>query len=186
MKKILYTSLFGLHLIFCIHLNSQETILVKNQNPTVDTIIQENNIHTYYYDNGAIKEIRETFNNTLHGSWKLFYANGKLKKEGAFKNDKVHGNWRIYDTEGRLVFIENYNNGIEQGVWKAFYSNQKIKIEGMFIEGKRQGQWKLYKDTGQLDKIVTFEDDKKTKETIIKNNLMDVNFFSVNRSIGNY
>ncbi|WP_299260804.1 hypothetical protein [uncultured Aquimarina sp.] len=189
MKKILFTLLSFLNLFFFTKTNAQELALLTNKitDSTYSNIGKQKNIqNTFYYNNGSIKEIRETKGNKLNGSWKLFYTNGKLKKEGAFKNDKTQGQWKIYNKNGALTFIENYNNGEEHGNWKAFYSDGKIKIEGTFVEGKRQGPWKIYNQLGALEKIVTFENDIEKSELILNHQPIDLNFFPVSQSIGNY
>lgn len=190
MKSTLIKIIFSISLIFLPKIKAQQSLPLTNGTSTngiSKTIIEpKSNSNRYYYSNGSIKEIRETSNNKLHGTWKLFYDNGQLKKEGVFNNDKIHGQWKIYDQKGRLIFIENYNNGDEDGIWKAFYSNGKTKIEGTFIKGKRQGAWKTYSEFGELRKIITFEDDIEKRELILDDKSKDLNFFSINQSIGNY
>ncbi|MFC5044844.1 toxin-antitoxin system YwqK family antitoxin [Aquimarina hainanensis] len=117
--------------------------------------------NTRYYNNGAVKEIRQTVNGKLEGNWKLYHDNGQLKKEGAFINNKEEGNWYVYNKAGILIRIESYKNGLEDGRWKAFYDNGKVKIEGDFIAGKREGTWKTYQENGTVAAIISFENDKR-------------------------
>ena len=48
---------------------------------------------TYYYDNGAIKEV------------------------GFFKNDKLHDQWISYNEEGKIKVVAIYKNGKKDGKW---------------------------------------------------------------------
>ncbi|MFD2565673.1 toxin-antitoxin system YwqK family antitoxin [Aquimarina rubra] len=189
MKNILFKPLSLVSLIFFSIGSSQELALLTNKTKDSTPVVKKidnTNQNTFYYSDGTIKEIRETVNNKLEGSWKYFHSNGQLKKEGTFKNNKAEGIWRVYNKNGTLVFVENYKNGIEQGIWKAFDPDGKIKIEGTFVQGKRQGTWKVYNQSGGIEKIVTFEDDIEKSELILNHKPADLNFFSVSQSIGNY
>jgi len=191
MKNTHFTSLVVLSLVFFYEIQAQQLVLKPNKDAITNTSKNikpqiTTNTDTFYYDNGAIKEIRKTTNDKLHGSWKLFYANGQLKKEGAFENDKTHGEWKIYSEKGALLFIENYNNGNEHGDWKAFHPNGKIKIEGAFIHGKRQGTWSMYHPSGTLEKLITFEDDQEKSELIIEGVPIHHSLFSLSSSISNF
>ncbi|WP_299441162.1 toxin-antitoxin system YwqK family antitoxin [uncultured Aquimarina sp.] len=189
MKNILFKLLFLVSFIFFSKVNSQELALLTDKtkdSSSINTRTPKSNQKVFYYPNGSIKEVRETANNKLNGSWKFFYANGQLKKEGNFLNDKTHGLWKIYYSNGALLFIEHYKNGKESGIWKAFHPDGKINIEGEFIKGKRQGQWKVYNELGALERIVTFENDIEKSELVLDHKSTDLNFFSVNQSIGNY
>ncbi|WP_378176291.1 toxin-antitoxin system YwqK family antitoxin [Aquimarina sp. SS2-1] len=189
MKNLFTKSFFVVCLIFFSKGNAQElALLTKNSSDSTSITIKTRNSKqgTRYYDNGTIKELREMVNNQLEGNWKYFYSNGQLMKEGGFKNNRAEGIWKIYDKKGNLVYLENYKNGIEQGTWKAFHPDGKLKIEGVFVKGKRQGNWKIYNSSGVIVKIITFEDDIEKSKLILDHKPVDLNFFSVNQSIGNY
>jgi len=189
MKQSHIISSLFLTLLFLNPLISQELALLTNET-TIRTSeiknVQKVKKDTLYYDNGAIKEIKEIQYHALNGLWKYFYIHGQLKKEGAFKNNNMHGSWKTYDTEGTLIFVENYTNGIESGIWKAFYPNGKLEIEGTFIKGKRQGQWKVYQPSGVLEKIITFDNDQKKSELILKNNPKNSDQFISNPLLTNF
>lgn len=189
MRTAFLKYIFIVTIIFVSKIQSQELVLSSTKNtsnfsgnPETKTSTKK----TLHYDDGTIKEIRETKNDVLHGRWKFFFNNGELKKEGSFSQGKSIGTWKIYNKEGQLIFIENYKNGNEHGIWKAFFSNGNIKIEGEFVYGKRQGPWKVYTENGVLQKLITFEDDIEKNEIELNDPSKDLNFFSVHQSIGNY
>ncbi|MGY3794245.1 toxin-antitoxin system YwqK family antitoxin [uncultured Aquimarina sp.] len=180
---------FIVTIIFISKTQSQELVLsstTNTSNISENIGTNGNTKKTLHYSNGTIKEIRETKNDVLHGLWKFFFSNGELKKEGAFSQGKSIGTWKIYNKKGQLIFIENYKNGNEHGTWKAFFPNGNVKIEGEFVSGKRQGPWKVYTENGVLKKLITFEDDIEKGEIELNDPSKDLNFFSVQQSIGNY
>ena len=70
---------------------------------------------TYYYDNGAIKEV------------------------GFFKDEKLHDQWISYSKEGNIKVVAMYNNGKKDGKWYlvgddvvkevTYESNKIVKVE---------------------------------------------------------
>ena len=70
---------------------------------------------TYYYDNGAVKEV------------------------GFFKDDKLHDQWVSYDQEGKIKVVAFYKNGVKDGKWYmvgeekvkevTYKSNKIVKVE---------------------------------------------------------
>ncbi len=189
MKKIHLLPILMTFLLSTTYMNSQESAILTDKmfdSTSTTDVLPTNNQHILYYSNGSVKEIREFRDGKLNGFWKYFYTDGKLKKEGSFLRDKEHGTWKAYDQKGSLLFIENYKEGIENGIWKSFYPNGKVKLEGAFVNGKRQGTWKIYNDRGVLERIITFENDLEKSTSILNTESIDLNFFSMDQSIGNY
>ena len=46
-----------------------------------------------------------------------FFENGAIKQIGYFSNNKLHGEWVSYDSEGNKTTIAHYENGKKTGVW---------------------------------------------------------------------
>lgn len=46
-----------------------------------------------------------------------FFENGAVKQIGYFNNNKLHGEWVSYDSEGNKTTIAHYENGKKTGVW---------------------------------------------------------------------
>ncbi|GAA3509588.1 hypothetical protein GCM10022393_22780 [Aquimarina addita] len=190
MKTIQLSIFISLYLISISNLTSQEThtILVNTIEATIksDNSHPQNIIEKLYYKNGELKEVRTSREGVLDGAWKLYYMNGNLKKEGFFSKNKVQGTWKIYDAQQNLSRIENYHNGIEHGVWKEYYANGILKTEGEFIDGKRQGTWKIYENSGKLSQILAFEDDLKTNETFLNQEMTQPEKFSTTKSLSDF
>ena len=68
-----------------------------------------------------------------------FYDNGAIKEMGYFKNDKLHDQWISYDASGKITVVANYNNGIKEGKWYivgedsikevTYAANKPVKVE---------------------------------------------------------
>jgi antitoxin component YwqK of YwqJK toxin-antitoxin module len=107
MKNIISITLF---LLFIVITNAQE---VKPKFEKQNGLTKA----TYYYDNGAIKEV------------------------GFFKNEKLHDKWISYNKEGDITTIAIYNNGKKDGKWYVvtndsikeltYKSNKLIKIKNV-------------------------------------------------------
>ncbi len=68
-----------------------------------------------------------------------YYGNGAVKEVGFFKDNKLHNKWVSYSKEGDITTIAMYNNGKKDGKWYVivndsikeltYKSNKLIKIE---------------------------------------------------------
>lgn len=70
------------------------------------------NVHTEFYDDGAVKSKVEMRNNIRHGKYKEFYSDGKLKAHGKFKNNKKHGTWHHYNNDESFLKKEKWRDGV--------------------------------------------------------------------------
>ncbi len=59
---------------------------------------------TYYFDNGAVKEV------------------------GYFKGDKLHSKWISYNKKGEKITVANYNMGKKDGTWYIVQNDSVKKL----------------------------------------------------------
>ncbi|NND76693.1 MAG: hypothetical protein HKN39_00730 [Flavobacteriales bacterium] len=71
-------------------------------------------IHTY--DNGKTNFRGEYINGLAVGKHKYYFPTGKIKEEGKYNSGLKDGDWKRYDEDGNILWILNFDNGIERKV----------------------------------------------------------------------
>ena len=70
------------------------------------------------------KPVFERQNNLVKATY--FYDNGAIKEVGYFKNDKLHSQWISYNEEGKVKVTARYKNGKKHGKW-YFVGDDTVK-----------------------------------------------------------
>jgi antitoxin component YwqK of YwqJK toxin-antitoxin module len=105
-----------------------------------------------YYDNGKVRLVGFTQNDTYDSTFTSYYENGNKRTEGIFKKCTYKTSSTVIvqsgcgygrdTTEPRL--------GIQNGQWKTYYENGQLKSIENYYCNIRVGQWIYYDSLGRL------------------------------------
>lgn len=100
----------------------------------------QDNLRYEYYDDGAIKELKEYENPEDTSSYKLiqYYKNGHLKRIIHFSNGKPTGKYYTYYENGQLRNETTYNDGKLHGI-NRIYNNKGFQVrESLYIDDEQK------------------------------------------------
>lgn len=108
-------------------------------------------IFTRYHEDGTLLA-EMVFNNTGNKAQvKLYYSGGyKVAAEGAYLNEKKDSTWKYFAPDKRLVFQENYKNGIKHGDYITYYKSGAVYEVIPYVNGEIEGDMRQYYPNGQI------------------------------------
>jgi antitoxin component YwqK of YwqJK toxin-antitoxin module len=110
-----------------------------------------------YFSNGKLKykgqyEENNFFNKT--GKWiegDTDKDNNYYYAEGEYASGEREGEWRHYNGKGKLLFTENYKNGMQQypdGDVVMYNLYGGVSEKGQMVDNSKEGIWIYYNDDG--------------------------------------
>lgn len=81
-------------------------------------------------------------------------------KLGQFKNDQFNGKGEVYDKNDKLIFNEDFKNGLKDGEGIYFAKNGEYYF-GQFKEDKMNGYGKIFDVNNNIKYIGSFVNNKK-------------------------
>lgn len=88
----------------------------------------------FYFDNGAVREVRPYVNETLHGVLRRWHPNGLLALEMPYLNGKRHGQVKTWNQNGKLDGFVTWINGKVLGRTQAFDADGVVSHSWYFLE----------------------------------------------------
>lgn len=82
---------------------------------------QETNKKEFYEDGTLKAEFSANSETSVWASY--YYPNGAVREIGKYENGKPDGFWQSWDVEGRKVCEAYYNSGVKDGKW-LFWQDQ--------------------------------------------------------------
>lgn len=122
----------------------------------------------YTYHDAAKKNIKEvyqvkdTFQNVLHGRYVSYFLNGVVESTGQFVNNETAGVWEFYFETGGLRMRGVLKQNSNFGKWEYFYENGNKSMEGTVNGKNREGEWKIYYESGELKEQGEYLANKRT------------------------
>ncbi|MBL7846644.1 MAG: hypothetical protein JNL40_04180 [Cyclobacteriaceae bacterium] len=122
----------------------------------------------YTYHDAAKKNIKEiyqvkdTFQNVLHGSYVSYFLNGVIESKGQFNNNETSGVWEFYYETGKLRMRGMLRQNSNFGAWEYFYENGNKSMEGTVNGKNKEGEWKIYYESGELKEVGEYTANKRT------------------------
>lgn len=92
-----------------------------------------------YHENGRISA-RMNFTACGDTSYTTLYsAEGYELSEGVFLNTKKHGKWQYFAKGKRVVYTEEYNNGLKHGAFIIYYPDGQVYETVLWKDGEKHG-----------------------------------------------
>lgn len=108
-----------------------------------------------------IYQVKDTFQNVLHGRYLSYFLNGVIESKGQFENNETAGVWEFYYETGSLRMRGLLRQSSNYGMWEYFYENGKKSMEGMVNGKNKEGEWKIYYESGKLKEQGEYEGNKR-------------------------
>ncbi|MEM6526603.1 MAG: hypothetical protein AAF693_22615, partial [Bacteroidota bacterium] len=105
----------------------------------------------WYYTDGSINAIGNSYNEKNVGPFEFFHPNGRLKATGVYDDlgNKV-GVWHYYHDNGLLKSSENYVGGKVEGTIDTYTEDGKLRSSGDYKNDQLDGFWRWYYPCGQV------------------------------------
>jgi antitoxin component YwqK of YwqJK toxin-antitoxin module len=108
-----------------------------------------------------VYQVKDTINNTPHGTYISYFLNGKIESKGQFMSGETAGVWEFYYETGVMKMRGIVRQNSNYGLWEYFYENGNRSMEGV-IQGKsKEGDWKIFYESGELKEVGRFMDNRR-------------------------
>lgn len=114
-----------------------------------------------YYPSGKIRKEISFKNDLLHGPHTFYHENGTVKQKGVFNEGKVEGEYIIYYENGNIKEEGSHANGSHNGPIKFYHSNGQLQTEGAMKDGELHGEVKDYFENGNISTTFTYVNGKR-------------------------
>jgi antitoxin component YwqK of YwqJK toxin-antitoxin module len=91
--------------------------------------------YTEYYDDGALKTVKNMANGKPDGTFKAFFPNGRLQTEARYTNGVFDGPVTIRGETGLLQFEQSFRNGVPDGWFRQYDSQGYVRSETLYVNG---------------------------------------------------
>lgn len=112
-----------------------ETIDSRGQLLSLAGVIKDG-LYREYYDSGNLKTEKTMINMKADGTLKAFYPSGILQSGAYYLQGKLSGPVRIYHESSRLLFEQNFKDGIPNGWFREFDEGGGVKSEFFYADGR--------------------------------------------------
>ena len=102
-----------------------------------------------YYSNRMIKAFGEYCFKKRCGCWEYFNDSGKIIYKENYENGMLEGDFFVY-FEGLLIDLYTYKNDKKNGMAKSFFLSGKVKIISHYINNKLHGEYSVFSKEGKL------------------------------------
>jgi antitoxin component YwqK of YwqJK toxin-antitoxin module len=120
-----------------------------------------NQIVTYYYENGRLEGKGKMDGNTPVGPWEFYNDKGRSTIKGSFDSmGNREGKWISLNYEGIITEVAHYANGKLDGKNLQYYDDGKPKKVAIFIDDELNGEFKYYTANGALQQKKYFKNGK--------------------------
>lgn len=121
-------------------------------------------IRKQFYENGALKEVRNFSSKLKNGTNKTYYISGELKRIEEFTDRKMTGVWKEFYQNGQIKQTEECVPSIAARDLKEYYLNGQLKRTGRYDYSHstrsthKVEDWKEFHENGQLQKEYQYKD----------------------------
>ncbi len=109
-----------------------------------------------------IYQVKDTFQNVLHGRYLSYFLNGVMESKGQFVSNETAGVWEFYFETGNLRMRGILRQNSNYGKWEYFYENGLKSMEGLINGKNKEGDWKIYYESGKLKEQGEYVENKRT------------------------
>ncbi len=109
-----------------------------------------------------VYQVKDTFQNILHGRYISYFVNGVVESSGQFVNNETSGVWEFYYETGTLRMRGALKQNSNFGKWEYYFENGHKSMEGTVNGKNREGEWKTYYESGELKEQGTYTANKRT------------------------
>lgn len=100
---------------------------------------KEHGLWKQFYENGAMKEVRNFHRGKKEGEYRGWWENGRQKFIYHFERDEYQGICREWSPDGKLMREATYEGGHEAGSQKVWNADGTVKSNYVVLEGRRYG-----------------------------------------------
>lgn len=105
------------------------------------------------------------------GKWINFYPTGVKRSEGERKDEVLQGEWSFYAEDGILTQVIDYKDGLKNGFDKRYNKAGIVEAETPFLNNLKNGWAYYYYPDGKIKQEVYFINDKKSKRSLVYDQL---------------
>ena len=109
-----------------------------------------------------VYQVKDTFQNILHGRYVSYFLNGTIESKGHFVNNETSGVWEFFYETGNLRMRGILRQSSNYGTWEYFFENGVKSMEGMVIGRNKEGEWKIYYESGKLKEQGEYVNNKRS------------------------
>jgi TonB family protein len=89
-----------------------------------------------------------------NGHVKIYFSNTQIiQEEGDVHKHLKTGLWKTYDEKGKVMFAENFTNGIVNGLYYKYFASGTIWEKGSYTNGIKTGEWQENSAKGTISSI---------------------------------
>ena len=88
-----------------------------------------------YYDNGNLKTEKTVINALTSGTLNAYYPSGVLQSSAYYLQGTLSGTVRIYSETAKLIFEQNFKDGLPNGWFREFDAAGVMKSELFYTDG---------------------------------------------------